>query len=162
MKFPQNSTGRRKALAKWITDRRNPLTARVAVNHIWTRHMGQPLVPTVFDFGRKGIPPKHPELLDWLAMELIDSGWSMKHVHTLIVSSAAYRRSSSIADHSANGIADDAGLSADQKVHPGHSADSGNELWWRRLPIRMESQVIRDSLLSLSGRLDSAMGGPPV
>ncbi|MFO0429058.1 MAG: DUF1553 domain-containing protein [Planctomyces sp.] len=162
VKFPQNSTGRRKALAKWITDRRNPLTARVAVNHIWTRHMGQPLVPTVFDFGRKGIPPKHPELLDWLAMELIDSGWSMKHVHTLIVSSAAYRRSSSIADHSANGIADDAGLNADQKVHPGHSADSGNELWWRRLPIRMESQVIRDSLLSLSGRLDPAMGGPPV
>ena len=70
--FPSRSSGRRKALAEWITDRRNPLTARVAVNHIWARHMGTPLVPTVFDFGRKGSPPSHPELLDWLASELIE------------------------------------------------------------------------------------------
>ena len=81
VEFPAQSTGRRTALAEWITDRRNPLTARVAVNHIWTRHMGTPLVATVFDFGRKGSPPTHPELLDWLAAELIDSGWDMKHLH---------------------------------------------------------------------------------
>src|SRR5262249_44241583 len=75
--FPKTSTGRRAAFAKWITDSRHPLPARVAVNHIWSRHFGRPLVPTVFDFGRKGTPPTHPELLDWLAVELVESGWSM-------------------------------------------------------------------------------------
>ncbi len=143
--FPPQSSGRRTALANWITDRRNPLTARVAVNHIWTRHMGQPLVPTVFDFGRKGTPPAHPELLDWLASELIDSGWSMKHVHRLIVNSAVYRMSSSLA---ANEFA------AEQ--------DPENQLWWRRVPTRMESQLVRDSLLALAGTLDPTVGGPPV
>ena len=87
VKFGPQSSGRRKALAQWITDRRNPLTARVAVNHIWTRHLGTPLVATVFDFGRKGTPPTHPELLDWLAAEFMESGWSMKHLHRLIVTS---------------------------------------------------------------------------
>jgi hypothetical protein len=145
VKFHPQSTGRRTALANWITDRRNPLTARVAVNHIWTRHMGQPLVPTVFDLGRKGTPPTHPELLDWLASELIDSEWSMRHIHSLIVNSAAYRMSSSITG---------ADVSAKQ--------DPANHYWWRRLPIRMESQVIRDSLLSLSGTLDSTRGGPSI
>src|SRR5690606_12505504 len=75
--FPETSTGRRTALAKWITHPKNPLTARVAVNHIWSRHFGKPLVDSIFDFGRNGTPPSHPELLDWLACELIDSGWSM-------------------------------------------------------------------------------------
>ena len=145
VKFHAQSTGRRTALAKWITDRRNPLTARVAVNHIWTRHMGQPIVPTVFDFGRKGIPPTEPELLDWLASELMDSGWSMKHLHSLIVNSAAYRMSSSVAGA-------DAALSQDPE----------NRLWWRRMPIRMESQLVRDSLLSLAGTLDPTRGGPAV
>ena len=145
VKFHAQSTGRRTALAKWITDRRNPLTARVAVNHIWTRHMGQPLVPTVFDFGRKGIPPAQPELLDWLASELMDSGWSMKHLHSLIVNSAAYRMSSSVAGADA-----------------ASSRDPENRLWWRRMPIRMESQLVRDSLLSLAGTLDPTRGGPAV
>lgn len=145
VKFQAQSTGRRTALAKWITDRRNPLTARVAVNHIWARHMGQPLVPTVFDFGRKGIPPAQPELLDWLACELMDSGWSMKHLHSLIVNSAAYRMSSSIAG-------------ADTAL----SQDPENRLWWRRMPNRMESQLVRDSLLSLAGTLDPTRGGPAV
>ena len=76
VKFPAQSSGRRKALAEWITDRRNPLTARVAVNHIWARHLGTPLVRTVFDFGRKGTPPADPELLDWLAAEFMEGGWS--------------------------------------------------------------------------------------
>jgi Protein of unknown function (DUF1553)/Protein of unknown function (DUF1549)/Planctomycete cytochrome C len=145
LNFPPTSTGRRTALANWITDRRNPLTARVAVNHIWTRHMGQPLVPTMFDFGRNGTSPTHPELLDWLASELIDSGWSMKHLHSLIVNSAAYRMSSSVAG-------------ADGAL----AADPENKLWWRRVATRLESQLVRDSLLSLAGKLDTTYGGPSV
>jgi hypothetical protein len=145
VKFPAQSSGRRKALAEWITDARNPLTARVAANHIWTRHMGTPLVANVFDFGRKSIAPDNPELLDWLASELVESGWSMKHLHRLIVTSATYRMSSSLAGGEA---------STDK--------DPENRFWWRRTPIRLESQAIRDSLLTLSGSLDSTMGGPPI
>jgi hypothetical protein len=92
--YPQQSTGRRRALAEWITSRDNPLTARVAVNHIWTRHFHSPLVGSMYDFGRNGDKPAHPELLDWLAVELMESGWDMKHLHRLIVTSAAYRRDS--------------------------------------------------------------------
>ena len=143
--FGPQSTGRRKALAEWITDRRNPLTARVAVNHLWARHLGTPLVPTVFDFGRKGIAPAHPELLDWLAAELMDSGWSMKHLHRLIVSSATYRMSSSSAGRDAN-----------------VAKDPDNTNGWRRTPIRLESEVVRDSILSLAGTIDLTRGGPPI
>ena len=142
--FPPRSTGRRKALAAWITDRRNPLTARVAVNHIWARHLGTPLVTTVFDFGRKGAAPANLELLDWLAAELIDSGWSMKHVHRLIVESATYRLSSSEAGAEAN-----VAIDPDNKHH------------WRFTPIRLESQAVRDSILALAGTLDFTRGGPP-
>ncbi len=145
VQFVPQSTGRRTALADWITDRRNPLTARVAANHIWMRHMGAPLVPTVFDFGRNGTPPTHPELLDWLAVELIDSGWSMKHLHRLIVNSSAYRMSSSVAGGEAN-----------------VAKDADNRYWWRRTPMRLESQVVRDSILAHAGTLDPMMGGPPV
>jgi hypothetical protein len=145
VEFTSQSTGRRTALANWITDRRNPLTARVAANHIWTRHMGQPLVPTMFDFGRNGTRPTHPELLDWLAAELIESGWSMKHLHSVIMNSAAYRMGSTMAR----------GEVAAEK-------DPENLYWWRRVPIRLESQVVRDSLLSLAGTLDPTMGGPSV
>jgi len=143
--FQPQSTGRRKALAEWIADAKNPLTARVAVNHLWTRHMGTALVPTVFDFGRKGTPPTNPELLDWLASEFVDSGWSMKHIHRLIVTSATYRLSSSNAGQEAN-----------------LAKDADNIHWWRRSPIRLESQVVRDSILSLAGTLDLTRGGPPV
>jgi hypothetical protein len=148
--FPPTSTGRRTALAKWITDPANPLTARVAVNHIWMRHFGRPLVTTVFDFGRKGNRPDHPELLDWLASELVDgpaggSPWSMKHLHRLIVTSAAYRMSSSALDRD-----------------PERQADPDNRLLWRRDQTRLEAEVIRDSLLSVAGRLDDTRGGPSV
>ncbi len=143
--FPRVSTGRRTALAKWITDRQNPLTARVAVNHMWTRHFGTPLVPTLFDFGRKGTPPANPELLDWLAVEFMDSGWSMKHLHRLIVTSATYRMSSSLAGSEANA-----------------ARDPDNVYLWRRNAIRLEAEVVRDSLLSLAGVLDPTMWGPPV
>ena len=98
VRFVPRSTGRRTALARWITDRRHPLTARVAANHVWTRHMGEPIVASVFDFGHNGRRPSHPELLDWLAAELIESGWSLKHLHRCIVTSATYRRSSSTSD----------------------------------------------------------------
>lgn len=145
VEFASHSSGRRTALARWITDRRNPLTARVAANHIWTRHMGQPLVPTVFDFGLRGTPPTHPQLLDWLAAELMENGWSMKHLHRLIVNSATYRMSSTMADGETSA-----------------ARDPENHWWWRRVPIRLESQAVRDSLLELSGTLDRTMGGPPV
>lgn len=143
--FPATSSGRRTALANWITDRDNPLTARVAVNHIWNRHFGSPLVESVFDFGRNGSPPTHPDLLDYLAAELIDSGWSMKHIHRLIVTSDTYRMSSSTVgrDHE-------------------FAADVDNRYWWRRNPLRVESQVVRDTILSLAGKLDLTRGGPTV
>ena len=144
--FPTSSSGRRSAFAKWLTDPRHPLPARVAVNHIWMRHMGKPLVPTVFDFGRKGTPPTHPELLDWLAVELIEHNWSMKHIHRLIVTSQTYRMSSSSAG------ADDATL----------AADPDNRFYWRMNPARMESQIVRDSLLHLAGELDVSLGGPSI
>ncbi len=144
--FPKESTGRRAALAKWLTERQNPLASRVAVNHIWARHFGQPIVATVFDFGRKGAAPSHPELLDWLAVEMMDSRWSMKHVHRLIVTSNAYRMTTS-----SLGVAE-----------KNLKADPDNKYYWRMNTGRMESQIVRDSLLHLAGELDPALGGPSV
>jgi hypothetical protein len=141
--YPATSTGRRLALARWIADRRNPLTARVAVNHIWMRHFGRPLVPTVFDFGLNGKPPSHPELLDWLAVELMDSGWSMKHIHRLIVTSAAYRMESTGGPDGSNA-----------------SIDPRNVYLWRMDPRRLEAEAVRDNLLRVAGTLDPTMGGP--
>ena len=146
MPFPTTSTGRRSAFAKWLTDPRHPLPARVAVNHIWMRHMGKPLVPTVFDFGLNGTPPTHPELLDWLAVEFVEHDWSMKHLHRLIVTSQAYRQSSS------NAGAPDANLTVDRD----------NQFYWRMNPIRMDAQIVRDNLLHLAGELDVALGGPSI
>ncbi len=143
--FPTTSTGRRTALANWISDERNPLTARVAVNHVWSRHFGVPLVPTVFDFGRKGQAPTQPALLDWLAVEFMETGWSQRHLHRLLVTSATYRMSSSTLGCEAN-----------------IAIDAENRLLWRMNPTRMEAQVVRDSLLHLSGVLDSTMGGPSI
>jgi hypothetical protein len=148
--FPSTSSGRRSALARWLTDPRHPLTARVAANHIWMRHIGTPLVATVFDFGRKGSGPTHPELLDWLACELVDGpadgpAWSMKHLHRLICTSAAYRMGSST-------------LGAESAAR----VDPDNRLLWRREPIRLESQVVRDAVLAVAGTLDATIGGPSV
>ena len=143
---PQHhSTGRRTALARWITDPGNPLTARVAVNHLWNRHFGASLAPALFDLGRKGGTPEHAELIDWLACELVEHRWSLKHLHRLIVTSAAYRMDSTLA-----------GASAEL------ARDPDNRHWWRRTPIRLESQVIRDALLAHAGRLDTTHGGPTV
>lgn len=144
--YPSVSTGRRSALVHWMTDRSNPLLARVAVNHVWARHFGQPLVATVFDFGRKGTPSEHRELLDTLAVEFMDSGWSFKQLHRRMVLSKAYGMSSStrgISEHT-------------------RASDPENRFYWRMQTGRMESQVVRDSLLKLSGELDGRIGGPTV
>ncbi len=172
--YPQQSTGRRRALAEWITSRDNPLTARVAVNHIWTRHFHSPLVASMHDFGRNGDKPTHPELLDWLAVEFMESGWDMKHLHRLIVTSAAYRRDSFTATDSftaqpqapapALNKNDQAGASG-WAVNEGAadkdpaSEDPENKLLWRMNSSRMEAEVVRDSLLYVAGRLDLTMGG---
>ena len=145
VEFPAESTGRRSKLAEWITESSNPLTSRVAINHLWSRHFGKPLVSTEFDFGRNGASPSHPELLDWLASELMENGWSMKHIHRLICTSKTYRMDSSLAEVAAN-----------------VTVDRNNVYLWRRESIRLESQVIRDSLLAIAGELDLTLGGPPV
>ena len=144
--YPSVSSGRRLALARWITSRENPLAARVAVNHIWMRHFGAPLVPTVFEFGNHGKPPWQPELLDWLAVEFMEQGWSMKHLHRLLVTSAAYRRASGPVP---------AG-------HAGPKVDAENVYLWRAHRRRAEAEVVRDSLLHVAGRLDFTMGGPEI
>ena len=144
--YENKSTGRRTALARWIAAPTNPLTARVAINHMWLRHFGKPLVPTVFDFGMNGKPPSNPELLDWLATEFVKSGWSMKAMHRLMVTSGTYRRRST----------------AGEVNHPNLSIDPENEFLWRMNPRRMEAEAVRDSVLHLAGELDQTMGGPEI
>ena len=144
--YPRMSTGRRTALARWITDSRNPRTSRVAVNHVWLRHFGEAIVPTVANFGLNGQRPSHPELLDWLAAEFTDSGWNMKRLHRLMVSSAAYRRVTT------DGPDANSNLTVDPK----------NRSLWRMNSRRMESEVVRDSVLALAGRLDLQLGGPEI
>jgi hypothetical protein len=132
---------RRLALAQWITDPRQPLTARVIVNRLWQHHFGLGIVPTPSDFGLNGGKPSHPELLDWLAAELVASDWSLKHVHRLIVLSATYRQA---------GAANARGLAADAQ-----------DRWlWRYPPRRLEAEPLRDAILAVSGKLDLRMGGP--
>jgi Protein of unknown function (DUF1553)/Protein of unknown function (DUF1549) len=139
--YPPESSGRRLALAKWLTDPGNPLTARVAVNHIWLRHFGQAIVPSVFDFGNNGRAPSHPALLDWLAAELVAQKWSMKAIHRQIVLSRTYRSAST---------PDSAGL----------AADPDNRTLWRFAPRRLEAEAVRDQLLFAARHLDPTMGGP--
>lgn len=147
--YPKQSTGRRTALANWIASSNNPLTARVAVNQIWMRHMGAPLVDSVFDFGRKSPQPVQHQLLDWLAADFVENNWSMKHLHRLIVTSDAYQMSASQ-------------IPASQMSASAYNLDPNNAYWTRREPIRLESQVIRDAILFHAGTLDLKMGGPPV
>jgi mono/diheme cytochrome c family protein len=136
----QEGSGRRE-LAEAIASPDNPLTARVLVNRLWMHHMGQGIVGTPSNFGVLGEKPTHPELLDWLASELVSSGWSLKHVHRLIVTSAAYRRSST--PHKA-----------------GEQADPDNKLLWRANRRRLEVEAWRDALLAVAGQIDRQMGGP--
>ncbi|MEW6304894.1 MAG: DUF1549 domain-containing protein [Verrucomicrobiota bacterium] len=138
------SPHRRAALADWITDvdyGAGHLLARVIVNRLWQHHFGRGLVSTPSDFGNTGDKPTHPELLDWLASELIKSGWRLKSLHKLMMTSATY-------------------MQGDQSNEKGMSADPDNLLWWHRSPQRLEAEVIRDSILAVSGRLDRTMFGP--
>jgi hypothetical protein len=141
--YPEQSTGRRLAFARWLADRDNPLTARVAVNHLWARHFGQGIVPTLHDFGRNGRPPSHPALLDWLAVEFVERGWSMKHMHKLIVTSSAYRM----------GSTPDAANAA---------IDRDNKYLWRFPSRRLEAEAVRDSVFYVAGKLDLTLGGPDI
>jgi len=130
-------------LARWLVDRRNPLTARVVVNRIWQAYFGRGLVETDSDFGTQGSNPTHPELLDWLACELVDHGWSQKAIHRLIVCSAAYRQAS--------------------RVRPeGEAIDPDNRLLWRQARLRLDAELIRDAALTASGLLTRGVGGPSV
>jgi hypothetical protein len=147
--YPRQSTGRRLALAKWIVDPRNPLTARVAVNHVWMRHMGQPLVSTVDNFGVQGKEPLHPELLDWLAVEFMESGWSMKHLHRIVLTSAAYRRASYV-------------RGSGSEYQRGIERDRDNVTYWRAPIRRMEAEVVRDNAMACAGLLDHRFGGPEI
>jgi hypothetical protein len=132
---------RRKRLAAWITDPKNPLFARVMVNRLWQHHFGVGLVETPNDFGFNGGRPSHPELLDWLAAELIERNWSLKQIHRTIVLSSAYRQSS--------------------RLEPtAMRVDAGNRLLWRRSPQRLEAETVRDALLSVAGKLNPKLGGP--
>ncbi|MBL9177759.1 MAG: DUF1553 domain-containing protein [Verrucomicrobiaceae bacterium] len=144
--YPDTSTGRRLAFANWIADKRNPLTARVLVNQVWTRHFGASLVPNGDDFGRRSLRPLHQDILDTLTVAFMANGWSLKHLHRTMVLSELYRRSSS------NVYADAATL----------AADPDNTSYWRMNPRRMESQTVRDSLLHIAGRLDLTLGGPSI
>jgi hypothetical protein len=126
---------RRRALAAWITDTRNPLTRRVIVNRLWHWHFGQGIVNTPSDFGLGGGKPSHPQLLDYLAEELLKSGWSLKHVHKLILMSDAYRQSSAF----------------NQKAF---AIDAQNRLLWRQNPRRIEAEATRDFVLAISGKLN--------
>lgn len=143
--FPPQSTGRRTALAEWVTDPENPLTARVLVNQVWSRHTGAPLVTNVFDLGLKNAPPVQRDLLDWLAADFMSHGWSLKHLHRRIVLSQTYRLQSSM-DDSEHTLA----------------RDPDNQWLWRRPSVRLESQVVRDAILSLADNLEFRSGGPPV
>ncbi|MDA1164423.1 MAG: DUF1553 domain-containing protein [Planctomycetota bacterium] len=141
--YLDKSNGRRLAFARWVTAKENPLTARVAVNHIWLRHFGQGIVPTPNEFGGNGREPTHPALLDWLAAEFTDQGWSMKKLHKLIVMSTTYRMSSRV--DTANS-----------------TIDPDNRFLWKMPTRRMEGELVRDNLLHISGRLDRTMGGADI
>jgi len=140
---PQRPTsGRRLAYARHLTDGRHPLVARVLMNRIWMHHFGQGLVATPGDFGNQGARPTHPQLLDWLAAEFIDSGWDLKHMHRLIVNSTAYRQRATRAE----------------KLE---LIDPDNRLLGRMSVRRLEAETIRDALLAISGRLLRKMHGRP-
>jgi len=138
---------RRLAFAEWLTQPGHPLTARVLVNRVWLQHFGEGLVSTPDNFGRMGSPPSHPELLDYLATEFVARGWSIKSLHRLILTSSAYRQTSTLSP----GMHDQA-----RKIDP------DNRLLWRQRLRRLEAEALRDSILHVSGNLVPQMFGPPV
>lgn len=154
MRLPRDlqSTGRRAALARWLTSPDHPMTARVIVNRLWQHHFGVGLVGTPGDFGAQGEPPTHPELLDWLACEFVrpaqpDLRWSLKHMHRLMITSAAYRQASRVDP-------------ADEHHRKALALDGNNELLWHARRRRLEGETLRDALLSFSGELNRRAFGP--
>ena len=137
------TTGRRLAFARWLTDKDNPALARVIVNQVWLHHFGRGIVPTPGDFGKLGATPTHPELLAWLAAELRDSGWSLKSLHRLILTSTAWRQSSH-RDPVRDGL------------------DPENRFYWRKSLQRLDAEILRDRMLAASGTLNRDLYGPPV
>jgi len=137
------TSGRRLAFARWLTDGKHPLTARVIVNRAWMHHFGRGIVNTPGDFGALGDRPSHPELLDWLADEFMRNGWRLKPIHRMILTSTAYRQSS-------------------RREPKGEAADPENRLLWRMNIRRLEAESIRDAMLAVSGNLNVKMFGPPV
>jgi hypothetical protein len=138
---PNGSTGRRLALARWLTSPDHPLTARVIVNRVWKHHFGEGIVASLDNFGALGSPPSHPQLLDYLAVEFVEGGWSLKRLHRLLMTSAAYRQSSSVA--------------------PEHlELDADNRLLSRMPMRRLDAEEVRDSLLLVAGRLSDRPFGP--
>jgi len=135
---------RRQLLAKWIASRENPLTARVMVNRIWQYHFGRGLVATPSDFGKNGAGTDHQQLIDWLAWRFMESGWSVKEIHRLILMSNVYQQSM---NH--------------PRAEEYKAIDSENRFLWVRDPIRLEAEAIRDCVLAVSGQLNKSMGGPP-
>jgi hypothetical protein len=131
----------RSQLADWLASEANPLTARVWVNFVWQQHFGRGIVETPGDFGTHGAAPTHPELLDWLACELREKGWSTKHLHRLIVTSRTYRESAATDPENA-------------------ARDPENRWLWHWTPRRLEAEAIRDATLAVAGKLDLALGGP--
>jgi mono/diheme cytochrome c family protein len=142
---PENkSTGRRTALARWLVSPDNPLTARVMVNRIWQHHFGRGIVRSSNDFGFQGTPPTHPELLDWLAVEFMDSGWDIKHMHRLMMNSSTYRMSSANREDA-------------------YARDSLNDLFWRFNMQRLTAEEVRDSILAVNESLNlDEMFGPSI
>ena len=141
--YPDSSTGRRLAFAKWLTSEQNTLFARVAMNHVWLRHFGNGIVATPDDFGANGKKPTHPALLDWLAAEFMERGHSFKQMHKLIVMSSTYRMASTTNE-------------ADAKIDP-------DNVWlWRAPTRRMEGELVRDNLLAAAALLDAEVGGPDI
>ncbi len=134
---------RRRALAEWLTDVRNPRTARVFANRIWQHHFGRGIVPTPNEFGGLGEPATHPELLDWLASDLMDGGWTLKRMHRMIALSSVYRMSS-------------------RAREPALARDPSNRWFWRFPMRRLTAEEVRDSMLSVAGNLSLKAGGPPV
>ncbi len=139
------TTGRRAALARWLTSAENPLTPRVIVNRIWQTHFGRGLAQNASDFGTLGGPPSHPQLLDWLTARFVRNGWRMKDLHRLIVTSAAYRQS---AEH--------------PRLAEFQGVDPKNQKYWRADVRRLDAEQIRDAILMVSGQLDLKAGGPGV
>ena len=143
------STGRRSALASWLTSNKNPLTAKVMVNRIWQHHFGVGLVASSSDFGALGDPATHPELLNWLAVELIESGWDLKHLHRLMVTSSVFMQDSQVDP-------------ANAKHQWALQEDRENKLLWHFRRTRSQAEHVRDQVLFLTGSLDQQLYGPAV